>query len=156
MSDRKLYEGKFIVLSGWALKAVGLVVVGAVTMVVALTVARHVSVEPASPKGGKLVGAYHEAAIMSPAADTSTRVSSAGFDQDPDTSPHTVVHNGLTVVTPELLVPVIDLASLEAVSGSDGNASVSKTSSAQKRSSYGKSSQSHRQTRSKAYGVAIR
>ncbi|HJT79971.1 MAG TPA: hypothetical protein VJ719_02145 [Chthoniobacterales bacterium] len=130
------------VLSPWTLKAILLVTAGAATMMIGLAITKHVSVEPDSPKVANSVADWHEAETFVPA-------------EGPEPSSHTVMHNGLTVVSPELLVPVIDLAALEELTGSDGKASASK-SSGRKRSRYAKRSRAHRQTHWKAYGLAIR
>ena len=152
MINRKPYERRGTEFPAWTLKAIGLVIAGAATMIVAVTITKHVSIESDSPRSGKLAGTWHEAVTMPPTEGSSEDLSIPG--EGP--SPHTVVHNGMTVVTPELLVPVIDLASLDEVNGSDGKPSANKSSSARQRSRYAKRSQSRRQTNWKAYGLAIR
>jgi hypothetical protein len=137
--------------SAWTLKAVGLVIAGAATVLVAMTIARNVSID--SGQSDRTTGSYHEAfAISSPAPVVTP--GPATFDADPDMSPHTMVHNGITVVSPDLLVPVIDLAALEAATGNDTRASATKNP--RKHSRYGKRASSRRQTHWKAYGLAIR
>jgi hypothetical protein len=136
--------------SAWILKAAGLVIAGAATVVVAMTIARHVSID--SDGSGKTAGSYHEAFTITPAGPEVAQP--ATFDAEPDMSPRTQVHNGITVVSPELLVPVVDLDALKASTANDGKVSVTKTS--HKRPHYGKRSSSRRQAHWEAYGLAIR
>jgi len=137
--------------SAWILKAVGLIVAGAAIVLVAMTIARHVSVD--TDQTATNTGSYHEAFTISPPPTAAPRAV-ATFDADPDMSPHTMVHNGITVVSPDLLVPVIDLDALKAATGNDTKSSVGKNP--RKRSRYGKHSGTRRQTHWRAYGLAIR
>ena len=142
MLDRKPYQRRFIAYSNWTFKAVSLVIAGAAMMIVALLIIKHVSIETGSALASKSSAGWHEGVdIPADAPDSAA-----------DVSPNTVMHNGLTVISPELLVPVIDLAALEGIS----KESASKASSTRKRSRYAKRSKAQRQTHWKAYGLAIR
>src|SRR5436853_7910578 len=110
MANRKGYERRLAVLPGWTLKAIALVVAGAAVMMVALTIARAVSVKPDSAEGGKFVGIRHDAVSVPESTDISPGVSTPAFDAGEESSPKSVVRNGITVLSPPLLVPVIDIA----------------------------------------------
>jgi hypothetical protein len=142
--------------SAWALKAILLIIAGAATVILAVAITKNVSVKPDSAPGGKVVGVRHDAAAMPPTGDIQSNVSGSSSDQE--NRPDTVVRNGVTVVSPQLLVPVIDIASLQAGSGSDDDSSLSKPQ--RKRSGYSKRTNSRRHARTpdrwKAYGLAIR
>jgi hypothetical protein len=128
----------------WILKALGLVIAGATIMIVARTITESVSLDHS--RNSKFVGVRHEAAIVSP----------TGSDQGKATSPTTIVRNGVTIVSPPLLVPVIDIASLRANDGSDDGASSPKSSNTGKRLLDANRSRPTRQTRWTAYGAALR
>ena len=151
MHDRKPYHRKVTIASTWTLKAIGLVIAGAATVIVAMTIAKNVSTKVEPAPDGKFVGVRHEASPVSTAANTT----SVTPDQTAALSPNTVVQNGMTVVSPELRVPVIDLDALHAATGSTDTAS-SKSSNARKRSRYVKRSSSQHHPRWKAYGLALR
>jgi len=155
MANRKPYEHRVSGVSWWTLKAIGLVAAGAATVIAVLTVAKGVSTKSDPAQGGKYVGVRHEAATITPTADKSG-VSKSGSNQVQDSSATTVVRNGVTVVSPQLLVPVIDMASLQTANASGDNVSASKTSDARKRSRYVNRSRSQRQTRWTAFGLANR
>ena len=160
MANRRPYERKSTVLLSWALKAVGLVIASATLMAVALTISRAVSVKPDSPRGGKFVGVRHEATTLPPAGNTATASASSG-GQEQELSSDTIVRNGVTVVSPQLLVPVIDIASIQTAIGSEGQASSSNVSNARKRSGNANRSQSRSRKQNsashwEAYGLVLR
>src|SRR5438046_3004074 len=106
MLDQKPYHHRWTVASRWIFKAIGLVTAGAATVLIVLTIAKAVSTKSDAPEGGKFVGVRHEAATMPPIVDTRSGVPKSGSDQIQDTSTSTLVRNGVTVVSPQLLVPV--------------------------------------------------
>ena len=153
MANRKPYQRKSNVLSTRTLKAIALVAVAATTVIVARTIITGVSIKSDAPQG-KYVGVRHEAASMGRTAGTRGNVPSPSSDQDQEASKNTIVKDGITVVSPHLLVPVIDTASLKSADGSDDDANAPSRSH--------DASRSHRQTRTaaaskwKAYGLADR
>ena len=151
MANRRPYRRKLTVLSAWTLKAIGLVIAGATIVIVARTVTKGVTTKFDSPAGGKFVGVRHQATAMPSDTDR--------FGQGQERSDPTVVRNGLTVVSPPLLVPVVDIDSFQRANGSadDAFSTDAPTTGKQVRSN----NRSHRQSRFaakrwKAYGVAIR
>lgn len=158
MPNHKPYDRRFNVLPAWTLKAVGLVLVGAIVSVIALTIARAVSAGPDSALGGKVVGVRHEATALTGAADTQPDVSTTGSGEQPAlAAPTTEVRNGLTVVSPKLRVAAIDLGALQGATASEDTDSSARHSYARKRSRYAKASNAHgRAKRWTAYGLAIR
>jgi len=166
MNNRKPYRRRFNILLPWTLKAIALVIAGATIVMVGLTIANRVSFTSDSDQGGKIIGKRHDATAIPSnvhiapdvaTADLATASPSYG-GQGQEGSATTVVQNGITVVTPQLRVPVIDLAAIEAANAPVDDTSSTKASSAQKRASYPKRSTARRQTdkRWPAYGVAIR
>ena len=168
MNNRKPYRRRFNILLPWTLKASALVIAGATTVMVGLTISKRVSLTSDSDQGGKVIGKRHEATAIPPnahippdvAASTSefATASPSYGGQGQGDSATTVVRNGITVVSPQLRVPVIDLAAIEAASVPVGGTSATKASKARKRSSHTKRSTSRRQTdkRWSAYGLAFR
>ena len=167
MNNRKPYRRRFNILLPWTLKAIALVIAAATTVMVGLTITKRVSFTSDSDQGGKIIGKRHEASAISPnarfAPDVATPTSDlataspsyGGQNLEPGT---TVVRNGITVVSPQLRVPVIDIPAIEAANVPVDGTSSTKASKAGKRSSYGKRSTSRRQTdkRWPAYGLAFR
>ena len=152
MNYRKPYNGNMTPLSRWTSpKALTAIVIGGATItVIALTIANGGWGNPDSLQGGKFIGNRHDgASILTPDA---AAIQSEQLPSD------TVVRNGITVVSPQLRVPIIDLDSLQA--GSDDSATLSKGSTERKRSRYGKRSNNRRvrgpDDRWPAYGVAFR
>ncbi|MFL6516161.1 MAG: hypothetical protein ACJ8M1_14170 [Chthoniobacterales bacterium] len=148
-------------LSPWMLKAVALVVAGATMMMVALAIAKAVSVQPDSPQNGKFVGVRHDAATVSANKSTVAGVPTVASNQGQESATNTVVRNGITVVSPQLLVPVIDIDALQKGGGCDDDSSLDKDSKSQKRYHSVNRSHSRRYARSanrhwQAYGLAIR
>ena len=162
MANRKPYHQRSTGLSGWILKAIGLAIAGATMMIVALTIAKTISFKSGSAPAGKFTGIRHQAAPMPPeAAHNPTDVAAPTSDPGQDGSAATVVRNGITIVSPQLRVPIIDIAALQAASGSEVFSSSQKASGAGKRSRYVKRSHSHRKIRIAAkrwmaYGLANR
>ena len=154
MANRKPYQSRSSVLSTWALKAIALVAIAATTVIVARTIITGVSIKSDGPQAGKYVGIRHEAAPIGETAGTRANVPTPSSDQDQEASKDTIVKDGITVVSPHLLVPVIDTASLKSADGSDDDANALNRSH--------DASRSHRQTRTavaskwKAYGLTIR
>ena len=152
MANRKPYQRRFNILSKKTLKAIALVAVAATTVIVARTIITGVSIKSDAPQTGKYVGVRHEAAPMGITAATRGNAPSPSSDQE--ASANTIVKDGITVVSPHLLVPVIDTASLKSTDGSDDDANALNRSH--------DASRSHRQTRTavaskwKAYGVTLR
>ena len=144
MINRKPYQQRFTVPSSWAVKAIGLVIAGAATVIVAMTITRAVSVKSDPPQDGKYVGVRHDAATVPTTAASSSGVTTSG-------SANTVVRDGVTVVSPQLLVPAIDLAAIQTANGSDDDAVSTKTT--RKHSHYAKDSRS---SQWKAYGLVFR
>ena len=160
MTNRRPYEHRFMIFSGWMVKAIGLVVAGAATMILAMTIKKEVSFKSESPQSGKFVGIRHEATAVPGAAVADVDCLNSSLSGDQDASTESVVHRGVTVVTPHLLVPVIDTALIDAATASVDDSSV-KASSGRKISRYGKRSHSRGQTRLastrwSAYGMALR
>ena len=155
MYNRKPYERRSTLFSAWTLKAIGLVIAAATTTFVVLAIAKAISFAPDPIKAGNFVGVRHEAGSIPSAANTSPRLSTPGPDHAAELSSDTVMRNGVTVVSPQLRVPVIDIDI-----DSTGTAKVSaaapssKSSNARKRSRYANRSRSHH--RWKAYGLALR
>jgi hypothetical protein len=154
MRDRKSYERRLSVFSSWTLKAIGLVIAGAIMVLVARNITKAVSVKSDSPRDGKFVGVRHEAGTI--------LATSSGSDQGRESSSTTVVRNGVTVVSPRLLVPVVDMASMQtAATGSEDDAALSINSNSPNRPGYVNRSHSRRQTRVAdlrwtAYGSVLR
>ena len=148
MRNRKPYDRRFTRISAWTLRAIGLVAAGAATVMVALTIKSAVSVKSDSAEDGKYVGVRHEAGSISTNTDTS-----AGVSKQDQKAATTMTVNGVTVVSPQLLVPVIDCDSLKLPNGSDEDSSSTKRSSARKRTSYADRSHS---TRWPAFGSVLR
>ena len=154
MANRKPYQRRSNALSTRTLKAIALVAVAATTLIVARTIITGVSIKSDRPQAGKYVGVRHEAASMGRTAGTRGNVPSPSSDQDEEASKNTIVKDGITVVSPHLLVPVIDTASLKSADGSDDDANALTRSH--------DAGRSHRQTRTavaskwKAYGLTIR
>jgi|tagenome__1003787_1003787.scaffolds.fasta_scaffold20963764_1 hypothetical protein len=161
MTNRKPYARRLKRLSPWMLKAAGLVIAGATMMIVALTITKAVSVQPDSPQNGEFVGVRHEAASVPANKNAMVGVPSVDSDQGGEGCTSTVVRNGITVVSPQLLVPVIDMDALQKANGCDDDASSDKVSKSQKRFHSVSRSHSRRYARGasrhwKAYGLAIR
>ena len=161
MPDRKAYNRRMTALSAWTIKATLLVVAGAVTVVVAMTIIRNVSLKPDVAQGGKFIGVRHEGAAIAPPGEIQPGVSGSDLATASPSEGGALLRNGITVLSPKLLVPVIDLESLQTAKASDDNASVNKGSEARKRPRYAKRSQAQRRSRAvakrwKAYGLAIR
>ena len=144
MFNRKMYERKLPAASAWMLKAIALIVAGAAAVILAVTIKKGVSITSDSPPGGKFVGVRHEAAAVP-----------ENTDRGQHAAPNTVVRNGITFVSPQLLVPVIDIDSMRATSGSGDHASAPENSTARKRS-HTRSQKRIANTRWKAYGLALR
>ncbi len=109
----------------------------AVTMI-ALSVLKAMAFHPetpaaAKPENGRFVGIRHEATSGQPGdvspAESSTPVSNQDLGEDHAT----IVRNGVTIVSPKLLVPVIDEAAVQTATQADAVA-VRKISSTSKRS----------------------
>ena len=155
MTTRKPYSRKLHVLSASILKAIGLVAAGGLTMVIVLTIAKGVSVKSDSSPGGKVIGFRHEAANMrSNGDDGSPPVSTTVTDGGEERPADTVMRNGVTVVSPELLIPSVDIAALQNATGADDATSSEKISTAKKRSKQPRNARGN--SRWKAYGLAIR
>jgi hypothetical protein len=159
MLNRRPYVRRLRVLSPWILKAIGLVVAGAMTMVVVVTIVKAVSFKSDSPRDGKFVGVRHDAATISSTGSTLAGVATSSSDQA--AVANTIVRNGVTVVSPQLLVPVIDIDALETANGCEADTSSSKVSKPLKRAGYATHSSSRRHSptgnkRWKAYGLALR
>ena len=154
MANRKPYQRRFNVLPTWTLKATVLVAVAATTVIVARTILTGVSIKSDGPETGKYVGVRHEAAPMGRTDGARGNVPSPNSAEDQEASNNTVVKDGITVVSPHLLVPVIDTASLKSLEGSDNDAI------APSRSHDVSRSRRHTQTAAvskwKAYGVTLR
>jgi len=129
-----------------------LVIAGAATVIVAMTITKNVSTKVEPAPNGKFVGVRHEAAPVSTAANVASAPVS---DQTAELSPDTVMRNGVTVVSPQLLVPSIDLDALKKATGQT-DASSSKTSNSRKRHRYATRSSTSHHPRWRAYGLAIR
>lgn len=151
LDPKKLYHRRLTGVSTWVLKAVGLVIAGAATVIVAMTITRSVSTKVEPAPGGKFVGIRHDAGSIT----HNPAVSAPSPTQTVESSPDTIMQNGVTVVTPELKVPVIDLRSLEAATAQTEPASI-KTSSSRKRTRYASRTVTQHHPRWKAYGLAIR
>src|SRR3954451_3761256 len=115
MPNRTAYDRRWTTHSAWVLRAILLILAGATTVFVALAITKNVSVKSDSARNGKVVGVRHDAAAVPPTGQLQSNVSTAASNQEKE--PHTVVRNGITVISPELLVPVIDIPSLETASG---------------------------------------
>src|SRR4051794_8491523 len=153
MHYRKSYHGNMTPLSRWTSPKVltAIVIGGATLTVVVLTIANGGWGTFDSRQGGRFVGDRHDgASILTPDAAAS---------QSAEPSSDTVVRNGITVVSPQLRVPIIDLDSLK--TESDDSATVTKGSNGRKRSRHAKRSHNRRQMRGAddrwpAYGIAFR
>src|SRR3954471_5906251 len=156
MLNRRAYARTPRLLSPWALKAVGLVIAGAATMIVVVTIARAVSLKSDSPRDGKFVGVRHDAATVSSPGSAVLGNPVPSSAQTPQAATDTIVRNGVTVVSPQLLVPVINIDALETATGAEADTSSSKVSKPQKRGRYANRAHWRRQTRWKAYGFAFR
>jgi hypothetical protein len=160
MANRKPYERKLRGRLGWMLKATGLIIAGATVVTLVMAIGRGISVKPDAPQGGRFVGVRHDAVSLAQIANIEPDVSPPA-EQGEESSTDTVVLNGVTVVSPQLLVPVIDLAAIQPASGSEPAASRSKVVTARKRSHVAKRSRSQPETRIarthwSAYGLALR
>ena len=154
MTNRKPYSRKSHRLTASILKGIGLVAAGGLTMVIVLTIAKAVSLKSDTALDGKVIGFRHEAAAIPSAGNASPVVAPTAREESQNQSADTVVRNGVTVVSPEVLVPSIDLAALEAANGSNDADSSKQISNSSK-----PANQSHprRQARKRtAYGLAIR
>jgi hypothetical protein len=160
MYKRKPYKRRLTRFSALGLKATALVVGGAATTFVVLAIAKAISFTPDSVRSGNFVGLRHEAGSMPSSANTPLPGSTPSLDQGAEQSSNTVVRNGITVVSPQLRVPIINIDSTGAVHGSEDAASSksssTKSSNVRKRTRYAKRSGSHQRTRWKAYGLALR
>lgn len=99
----------------------------------------------ASPEPTKVVGLRHDAISEAPRSDTSPDVAPAAPDHD--VSSQMVVRNGVTVLSPPLLVPVINADALQKGDGSEVLAPSHKASDARKRSHYAHRAQARGQRR---------
>jgi hypothetical protein len=115
MANRRMYKGNSTALSarGTLKIVVGAVMAGAVIGIFALIIAKGGSGDSDPPEAAKFVGLRHDAVSMPPAAETLPRVPTSDADQGQKPSSDTVVRNGVTVVSPRLLVPVIDIDSIQ-------------------------------------------
>jgi hypothetical protein len=167
-ANRKPYNHRFNLLSGWTLKAIGLVIAGAAMVLIAVTISKAVSLKSESSAGGKFVGVRHDAttipgtarahtAVRTSSADQDLAAASASNAQQEQQGPiDTVIQNGITIVSPRLLVPIIDIDALQADAADDSN-----SSSKQRRGHHANRSHSHRHVRIAAnrwpaYGSTIR
>jgi hypothetical protein len=155
MYYRKQYNEDMTPLSRWTSpKAITAIVIGGATLtVIALTIANGGRGNLDSREGGKFVGNRHDAASIS--------ATDANAGQSQEASSDTVVRNGITVVSPQLRVPVVDLDAMKTGNGSDDGTAASKTSNGRKHSRDAKRSHNRRQTRGgddrwPAYGLALR
>lgn len=162
MANRKMEKGNLAALSARAaLKTVvGAVIAGAAIGILALIIAKRGSGDSDPPEAPKFVGLRHDAMSMPPAADTLTRVPTSAADQGQELSSDTVVRNGVTIVTPRLLVPIIDIDSMRSVKESELSSSSGKAFS-RTQSRYAKRSHTRHQRRiaakrRTAYGIALR
>src|SRR3954467_15557033 len=85
----------------------------AAVAVVALTVIKMVTYQPDGPDVTQFVGISQEAASMQPELPSARDRQNATSDHAGDVSDGTVVRNGVTVLSPEMRIPVIDRAELE-------------------------------------------
>ena len=155
MAHRKTYYGGMTPLPprGSRKALIGTVSAGAALALVALIMAKGGS---NGDEPGKFVGLRHDAMNVGDATDvTSAGSNSAGDDRAQEPSAEMVVRNGVTVISPRLLVPVIDIDSLQAGNGSEEGASVDKAYS-RKHSRYARQSHRRHQQRWSAYGLALR
>lgn len=161
MADRKPYNRRATMLSAWMVKAILLIIAGGTTVMVALAIKNRVTVTSASDQGFRIGGVRHEATGMPSAVNNPTEMATRSSELSQEGSTAAVVRNGLTVVSPQLRVPIIDIDSLQAATGSDDAVSPGKASKAAKRSRYTKRSHASRQKpvaakRWPAYGLAFR
>jgi hypothetical protein len=92
--------------------------------------------DPGSPGPSKVVRLRHDAISEASPSDTAQNVATAAVDQSKEPSNDTVVRNGVTVVSPPLLVPVISDDAIQMATGSDVLTLPHKAPSARKRSHY--------------------
>jgi hypothetical protein len=158
MGNRRPYMGKLTALAvRTSLKAVAIVTTSATLVILAMAIGRAGSGNSDSPGAGKFVGVRHDAMSISRTADTPPGVATPAADQTSEPSSDTVVRNGITVVSPRLLVPVIEADFMETASGSDDGTSSGKGLHAGKRSRYAHRAHTrHRHNRWTAYGLALR
>ena len=159
MGNRKPYMGKLTGHSAWVFKAIGLVVASAAVVIVAVAIMKGFSRDPGRGGNGRFVGVRHEVASIPSAAEAFSSISAPGEGPDQEPSGETVMRNGLTIVSPPLLVPVIDLDSLRPVNLAEDRDSFRKAT-ARKRSHYARRSHPRRHRvaddRWPAFGLAIR
>jgi hypothetical protein len=163
MGDPKMCRGKFGALRARTSvgAVVGIVIAGAIFVIFTWTMAKGGRGDFDSSQAGKFVGIRHDATIISKTADTPLGIPTPAAGQDQEPSTDTVVQNGVTIVSPRLLVPVIDAELMQTASGSEDSASSPKASHARKSSRYAKRSHARRQSRIAAnrwtaYGFAFR
>jgi hypothetical protein len=125
----------------------GILLVGVTAVIVALIMPERDSDRSEAPGGGKFIGVRHDASSMSLRADTQ-----AGQEPSSDT----VVRDGITVVSPSLLVPVIDIDAIQIANGSDDSVSATKGWNGRKRSRYARRSYTRANNHWKAFGLAVR
>jgi len=154
MDNQEPYEGKWTALSvRTSLKATGIVIAGATMMIVALAIAKGDSDNSGSPEGGKFVGVRRPAVSMLASADALPNVAAPAASQGQDT----IVRNGVTIVSPQLRVPVVDIDALRTANGSEDGISSPDGSDTRNRSRYAKHAHTRRHSnRWPAYGVAFR
>lgn len=130
-----------------SVEAIVVILVAAATVAIfAMKIMAGVWEDSDSPVRNKVAGLRHDAMSPAPLSDSSQDVATATAGQSQEQSNVTVVHNGVTVLSPRLLVPVIDADVLETANGSAALTSQPKATQARKRSHYANRSQarSHR------------
>lgn len=149
----KAYGPRFFPASASRLAPFLLIAAGAIIVaLLGFAIGKVVSVDSDFAQDAKAGGVRHDAAML--ASDESGQMAVEGQEG----SAGTVMHNGITVVSPQLLVPVIDLDLRQGANDSDAGVSSSQGSKASKRSRYAKRSRWGHQTSKRwaAYGLAIR
>lgn len=164
MTNRNGYYGKLAARSvGTSLKAAAIVIAGAAIVMFAMTLAKVDPGKSESPEAGKFVGIRHDAASISLPGDTQPGVPTPAAGQGQKSSIEsvdTVVRNGITIVSPRFLVPVIDTSSKQIADGPQDVTSSGKVLSG-KQARYARRSHTRRQPRTAArhwtaYGLAVR
>ena len=139
MANGNTYKGKLTARSvrTW-LRAIGIVIAGATMVIVAIIIAKEGSGNSDWHGAGKFVGLRHEATTLPPTNDTLPDVSNPDATKAQEPASNTIVRNGITVVSPELLVPALTAELMETTRELQDGGSSGKASKTRKRSRYTK------------------
>jgi hypothetical protein len=122
---------------------IGITMIGILTVtIVAGGFAQNGSVEV-----GKVTGLRHEAMSVPAAEESPSVVLTPDADPGMNQSTDTVVRNGITIVTPHLLIPIIDADAVDTAKAPAAPAFSRKHATTRKRSHYARRAHGQRQWR---------